>query len=109
MRQPVDPELLIDGGDSPFDYCYHREQREILSRALSRLPERERQVISHLYQGAMTMKEIAHLMHVHESRVSQIHSTAMARLKASVDSLLRPPNAGILESCSRSMTAVAGG
>jgi RNA polymerase sigma factor for flagellar operon FliA len=106
-RQSTDPEILIDGGDSPFDYCYHREQHEILSQALSRLPERERQVISHLYQGAMTMKEIAHLMRVHESRVSQIHSTAMARLKASVDSLLRAPNAGISESCSRSMTAGA--
>jgi RNA polymerase sigma factor for flagellar operon FliA len=38
--QSTDPELLIDGRDSPFDLCYRREQREILGRALSSLPER---------------------------------------------------------------------
>ena len=44
--QSTDPELLIDGGDNPFDLCYHREKLDILGRALSCLPERERQVIS---------------------------------------------------------------
>ena len=44
--QSTDPELLIDGSDNPFDLCYRREQREILDRALSRLRERERQIIS---------------------------------------------------------------
>jgi RNA polymerase sigma factor for flagellar operon FliA len=107
-RQSTDPELLIDGSDNPFDLCYRREQREILDRAISRLPERERQVISLLYRGDLTMKDIARLMHVHESRVSQLHSAAMVRLKATVDSLLNPPKAEISESGTRSMVAGAG-
>ena len=106
--QSVDPELLIDGGDNPFDMCYRREQREILGRAIARLSERERQVIS-LHSQGLTMKQIAQLMHVDESRVSQIHSGALVRLKASVNSVLRPRQGGALESGTRSMAAGAGG
>ena len=90
-RQSTDPELLIDGGENAFDLCYHREKLDILGRAFSCLPERERQVIS-LYSRGLTMKQIAQLMHVDESRISQIHSVALVRLKACADSLLRPTN-----------------
>jgi RNA polymerase sigma factor for flagellar operon FliA len=108
MQQPADPELLIDGSENAFDLCYHRENLDILGRALSCLPERERQVIS-LHSEGLTMNQIAQLMHVDESRVSQIHSGALVRLKASVNSLLRPRQGGALESGTRSMTAGAGG
>ena len=74
----------------PFDLCYRREQREILGRALSHLRERERQIITLYYQQELTMKQIADRMNVDESRVSQLHSAALARLKASVNSLLHP-------------------
>jgi len=107
-RQSTDPELLIDGNNSPFDICYRREQREILSRALSRLPERDRQVLSLYYQSELTMKQIAKLMRVDESRISQLHSAAMVRLKAGVDSLLLPPKAEVSEPAARSMAAGAG-
>jgi RNA polymerase sigma factor for flagellar operon FliA len=105
--QSTDPELLIKGGDNPFDMCYRREQREILGRAIARLPERERQVIS-LHSQGLTMKQIAQLMHVDESRISQIHSVALVRLKACANSLLRPTNTKISESGTRSMAAGAG-
>jgi RNA polymerase sigma factor for flagellar operon FliA len=105
--QSTDPELLIDGRDNPFDLCYRREQREILSRALSSLPERQCQVISLHTEGGLTMKQIALLMHVDESRVSQLHSAAVIRLKAKVDSLLHPTNPGFSESGIRSMAAGA--
>ena len=105
--QSTDPELLIDGGDNPFDMCYRRQQREILGRAIARLPERERQVIS-LHSQGLTMKQIAQLMHVDESRISQIHSVALIRLKACANSLLRPSNTKISESGTRSMAAGAG-
>ncbi len=105
--QSTDPELLIDGRDSPFDLCYRREQREILGRALSSLPERERRVLCLHAQADLTMKQIALLMHVDESRVSQLHSAALIRLKARVDSLLHPANPGISESGIRSMAAGA--
>jgi RNA polymerase sigma factor FliA len=105
--QSTDPELLIDGGDNPFDMYYRREQREILNRAIAGLPERERQVIS-LHSQGLTMKQIAQLMHVDESRISQIHSVALIRLKACANSLLHPTNTKISESGTRSMAAGAG-
>lgn len=105
--QSTDPELLIDGRDDPFELCYRREQREILGRALSSLPERERRVLCLYSQAELTMKQIALLMHVDESRVSQLHSAALIRLKARVDSLLHPTNPGILESGIRSVAAGA--
>ena len=105
--QSTDPELLIEGGDNPFDLCYRREQREIMGRALSSLPERERRVLCLYSQADWTMKQIALLMHVDESRVSQIHSAALIRLKARVNSLLHPINRGISEPGIRSMAAGA--
>jgi RNA polymerase sigma factor for flagellar operon FliA len=105
--QPTAPALLIDGRDNPFDLCCRREQREILCRALSSLPERERRILCLRCQSELTMKQIALLMHVDESRVSQLHSAALIRLKARVDSLLHPTNPGISESGIRSMAAAA--
>jgi RNA polymerase sigma factor for flagellar operon FliA len=81
---------LADDGADPFDLCYRREQYEILGRALSHLRERERQIITLYYEQEMTMKQIADRLNVDESRVSQLHSAALVRLKASVESLLRP-------------------
>ncbi len=109
VRLPsTDPEFLIDLSDDPFDLCYQREQREILGRALTHLRDREGQIVSLRYHGGMTMKQIAQIMHVDESRVSQIHSTAIARLKASVSSLTHPPKIDTSECATRSRAARAG-
>jgi RNA polymerase sigma factor for flagellar operon FliA len=105
--QSTDPELLIDGRANPFDLCCLREQREILGRALSSLPERERRILCLYSEAELTMKQIALLMHVDESRVSQLHSAALIRLKARVDSLLHPTKPEISESGIRSMAAGA--
>jgi RNA polymerase sigma factor for flagellar operon FliA len=91
--QSTDPEHLIDGRDSPFDLRYRLEQRGILAQALSRLQGREREIITLHDRHGLTMKQIAARMNVDESRVSQIHSVALVRLKASVDSLLNPHRA----------------
>jgi RNA polymerase sigma factor FliA len=103
--QSTDPELLIDVRDNPFELCYRREQREILDRALSSLPERERRILCLHSQAELTMKQISFLMHVDESRVSQLHSAALIRLKARVDSLLHSTKSAIRESGIRSMAA----
>jgi RNA polymerase sigma factor for flagellar operon FliA len=92
-RPSAEPALLADDHADPFDLCYRREQQEILGRALSHLRERERQIITLYYQQELTMKQIADRLNVDESRVSQLHSTALLRLKASVNSLLHPRHA----------------
>jgi RNA polymerase sigma factor for flagellar operon FliA len=89
-KRPSAETALLAGDDvDPFERCYRREQNEILGRALSHLRERDREIISLYYQQEMTMKQIAERMNIDESRVSQLHSAALARLKGSVKSFLR--------------------
>jgi RNA polymerase sigma factor for flagellar operon FliA len=107
--QSTNPELLVDGRDNPFDLCYRREQHEILGQAVSSLRDREREIITLLYRHGLTMKQIAARLHVDQSRVSQIHSVALERLKASVDSVLNPRQSKVPESRTLSMSAGAGG
>jgi len=77
--------------DDPFDLCYRREQRDLVNRALAYLPERERLIVTLYYQQHLTMKEIASRLAVDESRVSQLHTEALARLKARVRAYLSSP------------------
>jgi RNA polymerase sigma factor for flagellar operon FliA len=76
--------------EDPFDLCYHREQRDLLNRALAHLPERERLIVTLYYQQDLTMKQIAARLEVDESRVSQLHAEALRRLKAHVQAFLHP-------------------
>lgn len=89
-RPSAEPAMLAGDDADPFDLCYRGEQRQILGRALSHLRERERQIITLYYQQDLTMKQIAERLNVDESRVSQIHSAALVRLKTSVNAILNP-------------------
>jgi len=89
-RASAEPALLAGDDADPFDQCYRREQQEFLGKALTHLREREREIISLYYQQELTMKQIAERMNIDESRVSQLHSAALTRLKASLKSFLRP-------------------
>ena len=57
------------------------EMREILSRSIEQLPERERDVIALYYYEELTLREIGALLNVSESRVCQIHTKAILRLR----------------------------
>jgi len=62
------------------------ERRQLLADAIAQLPQREQQVLALYYQEELTMKEVGAVLGVGESRVSQIHSMAVARLRAALDS-----------------------
>jgi RNA polymerase sigma factor for flagellar operon FliA len=64
-----------------------------MDRALLRLRERERQIITLYYREELTMKQIAERLKVDESRISQLHSAAVVRLKAAVESHLQSRHA----------------
>ena len=68
--------------EDPLTLCVQGEQRERLERAITKLPEREQQVLMLYYQRELTMREVGELMGVGESRVSQIHSLAVQHLRA---------------------------
>jgi len=94
IQRSVEPAFLAGDEPDPFDLCYRNEQREILARALSSLRERDRQIVTLYHQVGLTMRQVAELMSVDESRISQLHTAALVQLKANVDSLLRPGQAG---------------
>lgn len=68
--------------EDPLFYCLQGEMRARLADAIVKLPERERLVLTLYYHEEMTMKEIGMTLDVVESRVSQIHSSAVLRLRA---------------------------
>lgn len=57
------------------------EVREIISRAIDQLPEKERLLVSLYYYEELTMKEIGEVLGITESRVSQLHTRAVMRLR----------------------------
>lgn len=91
VKQPTEETLPATGQDNQIELCYRREQMDMLRSALARLPERERTVVLLYDFKAMTMKDIGAKLMVDESRVSQLHSTALARLRSMVKAMLRPP------------------
>jgi RNA polymerase sigma factor FliA len=66
----------------PADALDETEVREILGDAISRLPEREKLVITLYYYEELTLREIGEVLGVTESRISQLHTKAILRLKA---------------------------
>jgi RNA polymerase sigma factor for flagellar operon FliA len=61
----------------PDHICSQRQLREVLDRLIDDLPERHQQVIRLHYCQHMTMKEIGGVMGVNESRISQMHRSAL--------------------------------
>ena len=68
--------------EDPLTLCEKGEMNQRLAEAITKLPEREQQVLMLYYQQEMTMREVGELMGVGESRVSQIHSQAVKHLRA---------------------------
>jgi len=67
---------------SPFDELKVKEVKKIISKALVKLSKKEQLVISLYYYDELTLKEIAKVLGLTESRISQIHSKAIIRLRA---------------------------
>jgi len=97
IQRSIEPAFLAGEDPDPFDLRYRQEQREILDRALSGLQVRDRQIVMLYHQQGLTMRQVAELLSVDESRISQLHAAALVQLKANVDSLLRPGQAGASE------------
>jgi RNA polymerase sigma factor FliA len=70
----------------PDHICEHRELQSTLARAMRCLPERYQKVVFLYYTNEMTMKEIGDLIGVNESRVSQIHKTALKKMAVALQS-----------------------
>lgn len=81
------------GAPDPFLTLAEEERRAILGRVIDSLPERERQVLALYYYEDITMRKVGAVMGITESRVSQLHSSAILRLRV----LLRRQRLGLGE------------
>jgi RNA polymerase sigma factor for flagellar operon FliA len=72
---------VADTGSNPALLLQDQRMREALVAAIKNLPEREQYVMSMYYEHDMNLKEIAAVLKVTESRICQLHSQAIARLR----------------------------
>jgi len=80
---------------SPLGAVLAKERCELLMRAIAALPEADRRVITLYYQHDLMLKEIAEVLSVTKSRVSQIHTRALFRLRSHIaEAMARRPTAG---------------
>ncbi len=75
--------------DDPLFRFLHGELRQRLTQAIGELPERERLVMTLYYYEETTMKEIGLILGVVESRISQIHASAVLHLRARLADFVR--------------------
>ena len=75
----------------PFDLCLEGERKAHLAQAIAQLSEREQLILSLYYREELTMKEIAKVVGVALSRVSQIRQAIIVKLRASLDHLEQRP------------------
>jgi RNA polymerase sigma factor for flagellar operon FliA len=73
--------------DDPLFQCLRGEMEDRLTGAISHLPDRERLVMTLYYYEEMTMREIGLALGVVESRVSQVHASAVVHLRAALKDL----------------------
>jgi RNA polymerase sigma factor for flagellar operon FliA len=73
--------------DDPLFRCLRGELEDRLGEAIAHLPDRERLVMSLYYFEEMTMREIGLALGVVESRVSQMHASAVVHLRAALKDL----------------------
>jgi len=72
------------GSENPAEVFDHTELRDVVAKAIDKLPRNERMVVSLYYYDELTMKEIGEIMDYTESRISQLHTKAVLRLRGSL-------------------------
>ncbi|GAB3487882.1 RNA polymerase sigma factor FliA [Curvibacter fontanus] len=77
---------MVDGDADPMQMLRNQRIRSALVTAIKGLPEREQYIMSMYYEQDMNLKEIAAVLGITESRVCQLHSQSIARLRAKMRS-----------------------
>lgn len=83
-RQVPRVETIEDPEDNIYAQIEKNELKQFLSEAISSLSEQERLVVALYYFEELTLKEIGEVMQISESRVSQIHTKAVWRLRSMI-------------------------
>jgi RNA polymerase sigma factor for flagellar operon FliA len=73
--------------NDPFSFLAANETKTVLKKAIEALPEKERLILSLYYYEELTMKEIGRVVNLTESRVCQLHTQAVLRLRGNLKEL----------------------
>lgn len=84
------PHFYIESSDretSPEDHFADNEMKEILKTQIDHLPERQRTIIELYYFSELTYKEIAKVLDISESRISQLHSKSIMSMRVALSEI----------------------
>ena len=84
------PEAEIKNKDenTPEEELLNKEKKKLLAEVIDALPEKERLVITLYYYEGLLLKEIAEILQVTESRVSQIHSKVLGKMRMKLEKVI---------------------
>ncbi|QTP59459.1 RNA polymerase sigma factor FliA [Billgrantia antri] len=82
MAEGIEPGIEDASIDTPYRMLIDEEKRQQLAEGIEALPEREKLLMALYYQEELNLKEIGVVLGVTESRVCQLHSQAVSRLRA---------------------------
>jgi RNA polymerase sigma factor for flagellar operon FliA len=77
-----------ESSEDPLKFVEFEDMKRVLAEAIEKLPERERMIVNLYYHQGLTAKEISRIMGVSQSRISQLHSKAVTRLRSRLTRLL---------------------
>ena len=81
----------VDDGADPLSAIEADERRRLVGEEITGLPEREKLVLSLYYERGLSLREIGEILGVTESRVCQIHTRAVSRLRARIATRVSVP------------------
>jgi RNA polymerase sigma factor FliA len=81
-------DVAVDLSEGPHQRLERRELRTLLAKGIMQLPERERHILALYYEQELTLAEIGQVIGVGESRVSQLRTQAIARLRSIMQTAL---------------------
>ena len=86
-EDPFLDRFCVDSGGDPLEALLDENLRALLIKAIDNLPPREKQVMGMHYEQEMNLREIGEVMGVSESRVCQLHTQAVSRLRSRMRSI----------------------
>ena len=86
-EDPFLDRFCVDSGGDPLEALLDENLRALLIKAIENLPPRENQVMGMHYEQEMNLREIGEVMGVSESRVCQLHTQAISRLRSRMRSI----------------------
>ena len=91
VEQGMEPVMDAKGNShfiQPEDAIAEEELKKVLEQSLEILTEKERKVITLYYYEDLTLKEISNVLEVSESRISQLHTKALLKMKKTMGSYM---------------------